>query len=557
MKRISTQILILFIFSFFSIGLKAQVKSGFTIKKDTICSGTAASFTNTSSGGTKPYKFLWDFGDGDTSTNPAPNHVYAKGGTYKVVLYVLDAGFDTNSSHKTISVLASPQPDLGADKRGCWGKGVLLTSGLTDMARTRWFWINGNDTIMNKHFGDSILVQDSGKYLVTVQDSAGCTGTGSVNVFFNPLVQVRSIDTTVCYGDSVYLKPGVFSLNGSSPSVTWIDVIHNNTVSTSPFFKFLAVSATGYGHAADFKVVIMQTSHGLTCVDTGYINVTVNTPTHAILPHLTSKCITDPAFQLPDGDATHSGGSWYYPVRPQAVISNFLYPSVMGETDNNASLGNIHYLYVNQYKCVTNDSAHINISALPSVFAGHDTVICTKNGKYLLNNQFVSPPGGVWLPLTGTPTSAVSYSANHDSVYFDPNASGIIDGTYGAIYSYQSPAVQGHASCVGSDTVHIRVSVKCNLGIDPDLGKSLNLSVFPNPFGDETRIQYTLVKPSKVTVSVFDITGKQLAIILDEQQDAGTHQSMINAEKLKLSQGTYLLKVATENGYISRQIVKF
>ncbi len=550
MKKIFTPILILLSIFLFNNRLKAQVKSGFTTRNDTICSSSGlAIFTNTSSGGTKPYKFLWDFGDGDTSTLSNPYHIYSSGGVYKVTLYVLDAGFDTNSTHKYITALASPKPDLGTDKRGCWGHGILLTTGLAHMASANWTWINGKDTVSNKFKGDTIVVNDSGNYSVIVYDSMGCKGTSSVNVFFNPLVQVRNLDTTVCYGDSVYLKAGT-PANGAS--YTWIDVIHNNTVGTDPILKIHLVTAAGYGVKAYFKVVIRQSQHGVTCVDTGYINVSVNTPTHPILNPLPPKCINDPAFHLPDGDAGHRGGTWYCPGNPGAIVGNYLYPSIMGETDTNHALGFIHYLYANEYKCATDDSTRINIYALPKVFAGNDTVICTKNGKYLLSNAFVSPPGGIWVPVTGTPSSAIVYSTNHDSVYFDPNS--ISDGTYGVEYSYMEP---GSARCSNSDTVFIRVSVKCNLGLNQNLNPDLNLSVFPNPFSAFANIKYTLDRPSKVMAGIFDVTGKQIMQILNENQEAGNHNVSIDAEKLELKQGIYLLKFTTDEGSVSRQIIKF
>ncbi|MDD2745471.1 MAG: PKD domain-containing protein, partial [Candidatus Gracilibacteria bacterium] len=48
-------------------------------------------FTSTLSGGTGPFTYLWNFGDGATSTTQNPEHVFDAPGSYDVVLVVTDA----------------------------------------------------------------------------------------------------------------------------------------------------------------------------------------------------------------------------------------------------------------------------------------------------------------------------------------------------------------------------------------------------------------------------------------------------------------------------------
>ena len=56
--------------------------------------GLTGVFTNTSTGGTS---YLWDFGDGQTSTEFSPSHVYNSAGTYSVTLTVTnECGSDTH-----------------------------------------------------------------------------------------------------------------------------------------------------------------------------------------------------------------------------------------------------------------------------------------------------------------------------------------------------------------------------------------------------------------------------------------------------------------------------
>jgi PKD repeat protein len=67
----------------------------------------SVSYTNTISGGSTPFKYLWNFGDGKTSTLTAPSHVYKYSGAYRVALRVIDANNDTSyANYNTVT-----QPD--------------------------------------------------------------------------------------------------------------------------------------------------------------------------------------------------------------------------------------------------------------------------------------------------------------------------------------------------------------------------------------------------------------------------------------------------------------
>ena len=48
-------------------------------------------FSVTLAGGTPPYLYQWDFGDGTTSGEAAPSHTFTRGGSYAVILVVRDA----------------------------------------------------------------------------------------------------------------------------------------------------------------------------------------------------------------------------------------------------------------------------------------------------------------------------------------------------------------------------------------------------------------------------------------------------------------------------------
>ncbi len=64
-------------------------------------------FSASATGGAPPYEFLWDFGDGQTSTSQNPSHTYASVGTYVANLTVSDSLNATVMKSVTINVSAT------------------------------------------------------------------------------------------------------------------------------------------------------------------------------------------------------------------------------------------------------------------------------------------------------------------------------------------------------------------------------------------------------------------------------------------------------------------
>jgi immune inhibitor A len=65
-----------------------------------------AIFTANVIGGDELYVYLWDFGDGNSSTEKDPSHTYAAAGDYNVTLTVTDGASETTNSSIVITVIA-------------------------------------------------------------------------------------------------------------------------------------------------------------------------------------------------------------------------------------------------------------------------------------------------------------------------------------------------------------------------------------------------------------------------------------------------------------------
>jgi hypothetical protein len=71
---------------------------------------------------------------------------------------------------------------------------------------------------------------------------------------------------------------------------------------------------------------------------------------------------------------------------------------------------------------------------------------------------------------------------------------------------------------------------------------------YPNPFNPSTTISYQLGAGGHVTLKIFDVLGRQVATLVDEQKLAGSYT--VRWDALNVPNGTYLYRLATE-GYVA------
>ena len=134
----------------------------------------AVVFNSTIIGGTAPYTYLWTFGDGGMSTNPAPTHNYTANGVFTVTLSATDSVGNSATSVTTITVLtgaglvanglgiseAIMVPDFlaGFYNASAYGDSPFLESVIFTDSITG---INNSSAYGNSPFLESIAITDS------------------------------------------------------------------------------------------------------------------------------------------------------------------------------------------------------------------------------------------------------------------------------------------------------------------------------------------------------------------------------------------------------------
>ena len=207
----------------------AQLRADFQIDKTGGCSPLTAGFTNTSSGASSNATYLWDLGNGNTSTLINAGATYLLEKTYTITLTVTD-GNKTATQSKQVTVYNKPTVDFSFDVvKGCLPQPVNFTAAATpgDGSIASYFW----------DFGDGNTQQSAGlqkvqhTYNIALNSMVGLTVTNSAGCYSHiqkPATQVLqaikasfSADKTVLCNIS---DPVKFSNASSGPgtlSYSW------------------------------------------------------------------------------------------------------------------------------------------------------------------------------------------------------------------------------------------------------------------------------------------------------------------------------------------------
>lgn len=68
---------------------------------------------------------------------------------------------------------------------------------------------------------------------------------------------------------------------------------------------------------------------------------------------------------------------------------------------------------------------------------------------------------------------------------------------------------------------------------------------YPNPFNPSTKIKYQIPNSGYVSLKIYDILGKEVAVLVNEEQPSGSHE--INLDASNLTSGIYFYRLTTNN----------
>ena len=81
--------------------------------------------------------------------------------------------------------------------------------------------------------------------------------------------------------------------------------------------------------------------------------------------------------------------------------------------------------------------------------------------------------------------------------------------------------------------------------ISPEIASSISFSIYPNPSSGSFTIDYSLNEKANIKMLLFDMTGRQISELMDQNKSAGNYTYHTN--DLNILHGTYILKIYKDN----------
>ncbi|NQT24381.1 T9SS type A sorting domain-containing protein [candidate division KSB1 bacterium] len=135
-------------------------------------------------------------------------------------------------------------------------------------------------------------------------------------------------------------------------------------------------------------------------------------------------------------------------------------------------------------------------------------------------------------------------SSSKEYVYNDKN---VLDNVV-YWYKIEEISTEGVSSFFGPMSV---------IGVSPIPNEFRLTQNYPNPFNPNTQFDYQLPEDSNVQISVYDILGKRVKVLLDEDMKAGYHHMSWDGTTENgrpVASGVYLIQISTLKDHLVRKV---
>lgn len=468
------------------------VQAGFSANLTTLCSlNDSLYFTNLSNNGKS---YVWDFGDGTTSTSVNPAHLYKAQGSYTVTL-IADGGVcgrDSIGIDKYVTV-ALPDAPIASGTFACENTPAILIG--LGTGTIEWF-----------------------------TNAVGGEAIGSGSPFLTP--PINGTTTFYAENDELASAQSTGEPNNNFGTGSYFANTNSHAILFDAYDNFTLLSVTVYSDLSTYRTIELRDKSGnlihslRLLIDTGKQIVTLN---YHVPPG------KQYSLDLADGTTAQlfrnqSGANYPYTI-----------PGLLSITGNDLGdmPGYYYYFYdwqVQKDPC-TSARVPVVVTALPSPKAGFLTA---DDG----NNQF-----------TFTDTTPGTHKSR-EWFFGDGDTSTLINPVhqYAIANNYLVQLVVCDSSCCDTASQTITLLTGIN-----KTGASFIFSVSPNPFSNSLQINYSGSSAAPVSVELLDIFGR---VAVSETQSFASGKKEITLNTSKIASGIYFIRLDSDGVSKALKVIK-
>lgn len=448
-----------------------------------VCLNSVSNFTDQSlpvSGTLNSWN--WNFGDGNTSSQPNPSHVYSTSGNFSVKLIVINTSGCSDTITLPYTVNPNPVANAGNDIFICEDESVtLMASGGTTFS-----WSPGPafDSVY------SVTPLQNTVYTVSVSNSFGCIDTAQVMVTVNANPVSSFNASPVCVGSSSIFVNQSLAGAGSISQFKW-----NFGNSTTSSFQDPVIT---YSSSGNYQVSLI-TTNTFGCSDTLLVPYNVNANPIA-------------AFQVP--------------VVCQGVTSVFLNQSMAG----GGSISSWTWSFGDGNNSFSQTPSHVYATSgtYPVSLIVQNTLGCKDT---LISNYTVNP-------------NPIAYAGLDDSIC--ENSSITLTATGGLSYSWNPGAVASAAIQVSpSVTTNYTVTATNSFGCQST--DMVRVVVNSNPTAAFTSPNVCEGFSTSFTNQSLPGVGSVISYLWNFGD--GTNSNVTSPNHLYSDSGTYLVSLLVQNSF--------
>jgi len=112
----------------------------------------------------------------------------------------------------------------------------------------------------------------------------------------------------------------------------------------------------------------------------------------------------------------------------------------------------------------------------------------------------------------------------------------------GVIYTFWEDSINNHIRILGRKTLYPLGGINDNSHVNSFFLEQN----YPNPFNPGTIINFKILHRDKVTLNIYDIMGRQVCTLLNEDKPAGDYNIKFDSKKYNLSSGIYFYRLITD-----------